>query len=56
VRLVPHANGTQVEEVKIQGSGDFSNFTASQGLVRIAADSAGARAGDVLPFLPWRRL
>ncbi len=44
---------TGIKTVPIRGSGDFSNFEISQGLVRFPADQNLLKAGEVVDFLPW---
>ena len=44
---------TGIKIVPIRGSGDFSNFEISQGLVRFPGDLNLLKAGEVVDFLPW---
>ncbi|NQU64447.1 MAG: molybdopterin molybdotransferase MoeA [SAR324 cluster bacterium] len=44
---------TCVKVINIRGSGDFSNFEISQGLVRIPGDQNYLKVGTVVDFLPW---
>ncbi len=52
-KLKISATSTAVEPVYISGSGDFSNFTQSQGLFIMPAEKAKLQTGDIVDFLPW---
>ena len=52
-KLRVRSSGTFIEPVNIRGSGDFSNFVASQGLFCFPADKNLLKAGTLMDFLPW---
>jgi len=45
---------THIQPVNIQGSGDFSNFERSQGLIRFPGEMKILKANALIEFLPWR--
>ncbi|OGG93911.1 MAG: hypothetical protein A2527_09925 [Candidatus Lambdaproteobacteria bacterium RIFOXYD2_FULL_50_16] len=53
-RLALEAGRSEVEEVKIGGSGDFSNLGYSEGLFQIPADVFSLEKGAIVPFLAWQ--
>ncbi len=54
-KIITKAGQSGAEEVKISGSGDFSNLILSDGLLRLPAEATRAEEGDLVPFLAWRR-
>ncbi len=52
-RMDIHQGKTCIKAVPIRGSGDFSSFEVSQGLIRFPADQKTMEAGDIIDFLPW---
>lgn len=55
-RLEVFNGKTCVKAVSIRGSGDFSNFEISQGLIRFPGDQKLLKEGEVVDFLPWGEL
>lgn len=45
---------THVQSVNIKGSGDFSSFERSQGLIRFPGEEDMLKAQSMVEFLPWR--
>ena len=43
-------------EVRIQGSGDFSNLVQSTGMLRMPAEARLLHRGELVEFIPWRRI
>lgn len=52
-RMSNQEGKTFVEHVSIRGSGDFSNFESSQGLIRCPAEMNLLKANSMVEFLPW---
>ena len=44
-----------VTQVRLQGSGDFSNVAASHGLIRCPTGVSNVKSGTYVQFLPWIR-
>ncbi len=51
-----HEGVTCIKSVKILGSGDFSNFEKSHGLIKFPAENNTLKAGTIVDFLPWREI
>lgn len=45
-----------IEPVVIRGSGDFSNFRVSDGILRFPAEETVLKEGTIVDFLPWREI
>lgn len=52
-RMLNQKGQTLLQNVPTQGSGDFSNFQKSHGLIRCPADVDLLKAGSIVQFLPW---
>ncbi len=55
-RFVEKNGASAIEPVIIRGSGDYSNFYASQGIFRFPADISQMNEGQLVEFLPWREI
>ena len=52
-RVVRDVSGHGVAKVSSQGSGDFLSAGRAEGVMAFAAEADGARAGDLVDFLPF---
>ena len=55
-RMINQQGQTFLQYVPTQGSGDFSNFQKSHGLIRCPAEIDLLKAGFVVEFLPWSEI
>jgi len=53
VKIVNQEGKTFLEYIPTQGSGDFSNFQKSHGLIHCPAEKDLFEAGSLVRFLPW---
>ncbi|MCP4753686.1 MAG: hypothetical protein GY866_22610 [Proteobacteria bacterium] len=45
-----------IKPVSIRGSGDFSNFERSHGLIKFPAEKNKLETNSIVEFLPWGEL
>lgn len=55
-QIVMHEGQTHIKPIVIRGSGDFSNFESSHGLIKVLQDQNRVGPSTLMEFLPWREI